>query len=145
MSDGINDNERDGSSSSIQTAESKALDSLSSGDEFLFNFIYPLAVEVFFHHFLFFNSNYRYPYFRFFLKCIFSTSIVSSIFIMNYILTEQRTRLSSRWTSLGYSLHRMYSSHNARLSHESPRCTSYSMIHHYSFSLRNIHVFNSDL
>ena len=42
----------DTSQSGLQGGDGKSLDALSSGDEFLFNFVYPLAVDVFFFPFL---------------------------------------------------------------------------------------------
>ena len=48
MSEGSDATNQDPSADTIQNAEGKSLDSLSSGDEFLFNLLYPLAVEVLF-------------------------------------------------------------------------------------------------
>lgn len=51
--------ENEGNPERVQSGEGGSMDKLSSGDEFLFNLFYPLAVEVYniFFAFLEFNRN----------------------------------------------------------------------------------------
>lgn len=56
----------------IQGAEAGSLDKLSSGDEILFNYIYPLAVEVYLYFFnISLQCNYKLYYIIFGLINIF--------------------------------------------------------------------------